>query len=206
MAYDKLSEFVYDCAVCPTRCDGISKCVYDFTSDAAFSEKYEQQVIDRINRSALYKAFKCREDGYPDVEIRNIQGDIHSYLEVKVQQRTFMSVQSILPKSNLAPSETVALNRSDLLRYFNIEEQTRVKTSILWFVLNRRCIVPQGRANTYYQTTQVLKGIYEAENNKRMFKRKLGEGDIVDGIHKGVTVNYHFSLKELLPWHNGFSD
>ncbi len=24
-----------------------------------------------------------------------------------------------------------------------------------------------------------------------------GEGDVVDGVYKGVTVNYHFSLKRV---------
>ncbi len=35
---------------------------------------------------------------------------------------------------------------------------------------------------------------------KRKFTRQSGEGDIVDGQHMGVTVNYHFSLAELKPW------
>ena len=35
-------------------------------------------------------------------------------------------------------------------------------------------------------------------NNFRKFKRASGKGDIVDGVHKGVLVNYHFSLNELL--------
>ena len=42
--------------------------------------------------------------------------------------------------------------------------------------------------------------IYNLEKDKRLFKRKSGEGDIVDGVHKGVTVNYHFSLTELKEW------
>ena len=36
--------------------------------------------------------------------------------------------------------------------------------------------------------------------NQRKFRRKSGEGDEVDGKHLGVTVNYHFSLKELKIW------
>ena len=31
----------------------------------------------------------------------------------------------------------------------------------------------------------------------RRFKRRSGYGDVVNGKHKGVVVNYHFSLNEL---------
>ena len=54
MAYVKLSDFVYDCAQCHTRCDGISKGVYLFENDVLFSERYEQMIIDAINRSKKY--------------------------------------------------------------------------------------------------------------------------------------------------------
>jgi hypothetical protein len=32
----------------------------------------------------------------------------------------------------------------------------------------------------------------------RTFRRASTDSDVVDGEHRGVTVNYHFSLKELL--------
>ena len=200
MAYVKLSEYVYDCNQCHTRCDGISKGTYRFEKDALFSEHYENLVIDKINKTGKYIAFKCRDAGYPDIEIRTLSGNLHHYLEIKVQQRTFMSVQKYLPESRLMPSETVALNLSDLLRYFTIHEQTGVSSGILWVVLNRLCIIPAGREQMFYQNIQILQSIYKTELLKRKFTRKSGEGDVVDGVHKGVIVNYHFSLKELRPW------
>jgi hypothetical protein len=45
-----------------------------------------------------------------------------------------------------------------------------------------------------------LKTIYQKQLDKRRFRRKSGDGDVVDGVHKGVTVNYHFSLTELIKW------
>lgn len=200
MAYVKLSEYVYDCNQCHTRCDGISKGTYRFEKDALFSEHYENLVIDKINKTGKYIAFKCRDAGYPDIEIRTQAGNLHHYLEIKVQQRTFMSVQKYLPESRLMPSETVALNLSDLLRYFTIHQQTGVSSGILWVVLNRLCIMPAGREQMFYQDIQILQSIYKTELLKRKFTRKSGEGDVVDGVHKGVIVNYHFSLKELRPW------
>ena len=201
MAYVKLSEYVYDCRKCHTRCNGISKGIYSFENDVQFSEHYENIVIDKINKSEKFIAAKCVTAGYPDIEIKTKAGILHHYLEIKVQQRTFMSVQKYLPESGLMPSETVALNLSDLLRYFTIKQQTGVPSGILWVVLNRLCIIAAGQEQMFYQDTQTLQSIYKTELFKRKFTRKSGEGDVVEGVHKGVTVNYHFSLKELRPWH-----
>ena len=200
MAYNKLSEFIYDCNACHTRCDGISKGNYQFDNDAAFSEGYEQIIIERINRSSLYQAAKCTLKGYPDIEVKTSDEKLYRYIEVKVQQRTFMSIEKHLPHSGLTPSETVALNLSDLLRYFELEQSSGIPISILWVLRNRACIVQNDKENYYYQICEKLKTIYKAEHFRRRFRRSSGEGDVVDGIHKGVTVNYHFSLKELLPW------
>ena len=200
MPYIKLSDFVYDCRQCHTRCDGRSKGVYRFEADATFSEHYEQIIIDRINRSSQYTAAKSALPGYPDIEIKKTDGSLHHYLEVKVQQRTFMGIEKHLPESKLLPSETVALNLSDLLRYFKIEAETTVSTSLVWVLLNRLCLVNQNQEKMFFQKVSILKSIYEAEQLRRKFTRKSGEGDVVDGIHKGVIVNYHFSLKELKNW------
>ncbi len=199
--YKKISDFVYDCTVCKTSCDGVSKGVYNFMNDVEFSEKYENFIIDKINKNNKFVASKCEKDGYPDIIIRNKQTNkISYYLEIKVQRRTFMSVTKILPEANLKPSETLALNLSDLLRYFEIQKKTQVPTSILWILMNRPCIVDENNIMFFYQKTHVLEQIYQKYNTKRKFRRKSGKGDVVDGVHKGVVVNYHFSLSELIQW------
>ncbi len=199
MAHIEISSFVFDCDVCHTRCDGKSKGTYLFADDAAFSEQYEQLVINKINNSGRFNANKCDNVGYPDIVVYNLDGSLYSYIEIKVQRRTFMAIGNKLPRSGLMPSETLALNLSDLLRYFEIRETTHIPTSIIWVVLNRPCIVKE-QQSFYYQTIDALKLIYEQCGDSRRFKRVSGEGDIVNGIHKGVTVNYHFSLKELKVW------
>jgi hypothetical protein len=196
----KLSDYIYDCQACPTRCDGISKGNYQFNNDVSFSEYYEEQLINIINNSNKYTASKCTQKGYPDIELRDEHAQVCKYVEVKVQQRTFMNVQKILPNSALQPSETVALNLSDLLRYFTIQSETKTPVTILWVLLNRPCITTKGKVNLYHQSIDELEKIYDREKNNRRFRRQSGEGDIVDGEHKGVTVNYHFSLRELLVW------
>ncbi len=200
MPHVNISKFVFDCEVCHTRCDGISKGVYNFENDSSFSEQYEKLIIDRINQSGKYEASKTIDSGYPDIVVHNLNGKIHNYVEVKVQQRTFMKVQSALPTSSLMPSETVALNLSDLLRYFSLFHETNIPTSIVWVLLNRPCIVGKNKHLFFYQKVEILQQLFSQYNDLRRFRRKSGEGDIVGGIHKGVTVNYHFSLTELVPW------
>lgn len=199
--YLQLSPYIFDCNICPTRCDGISKMNYSFENDANFSEGYEQKLIDYINKTATYKAKKTIEKGYPDVQVTAKDGSIF-YIEVKVQQRTFMSVEKYIPQSGLKPSETVALNLSDLTRYFELEKSEGLLIFIFWVVLNRPCITSFGAEQYYYRLASELKPIWEEEKEKRKFRRKSGEGDVVNGLHKGVTVNYHFSLKELKLWEN----
>jgi hypothetical protein len=200
MAYVKQSDFVFDCMQCHTRCDGVSKGVYLFDNDVSFSEAYEQMIIDHINSTTRHTAAKTEVPGHPDIEIRDEQNQLYRYLEVKVQQRTFMHIEKHLGSSSLKPSETVALNLSDLLRYFTIQNNTKIKTVIVWVLLNRLCVTGSDKHQFYFQTSNVLEAIYNSKKQSRMFRRKSGEGDVVDGVHKGVTVNYHFSLKELERW------
>jgi hypothetical protein len=200
LPYIKLSDFVFDCSKCHTRCDGVSKGVYNFGNDVSFSEYYEQQLIHKINSTAKRSASKCEIAGYPDIEVLDSNGNLYCYVEVKVQRRAFMKVEKTLPDSNLKPSETVALNLSDLHRYFELRKSSHVKMVIVWFLMERLCITGKEQHLVYFQTLEELERIYNAEKGKRTFKRKSGEGDVVGGVHKGVTVNYHFSLKELQLW------
>jgi hypothetical protein len=200
VAHIETSTNIFDCYQCHTRCDGVSKGTYIFDHDVSFSENYEDLIIDHINSLKKYQAKKCNEDGFPDIQINNLQGNVYRYLEVKVQQRTFMKVEKYLPQSQLMPSETVALNLSDLLRYFKIEEATGVTTAIVWVLLNRACVVPANSFKLFFPTSNELKKIYSTQKSYRTFRRKSGEGDVVDGVHKGVTVNFHFSLNELKEW------
>jgi len=176
---------------------------YQFEDDASFSEHYEQALIRYINQFTPYKAKKTTEKGYPDIVVSNSKQQ-YFYIEVKVQRRTFMNVEKILPDSKLKPSETVALNLSDLLRYFELEEQGYGKIFIFWILLNRDCVLAEKSTRYFYRQACDLKNIFEQEGVKRRFRRKSGEGDEVDGKHLGVTVNYHFSLSELIEWEGTF--
>ena len=202
MSHIQLAPNIYDCSSCQTRCDGKSIGVYDFEKDVNFSEAIEEQVIKQINKSNpnLF-AFKTKKNGYPDIEIiskTSIDKPV-CYIEIKVQSRTFMSIERILPNSNLKPSETIALNLSDLERYFEIHEKEKTDLYIVWCLKNRNCINNQNTDLYFHQNIIELKKIrLKDTTNFRKFKRATGIGDVVNGQHKGVLVNYHFSLNELI--------
>ena len=202
MIYKKLAPNIYECSSCPTRCDGISKGIYDFEKDVSFSEAIEDKIIREINYAypSLF-AFKTKREGYPDIEIiskTSVNKPI-AYIEIKVQSRTFMSVEKFLPNSNLQPSETLALNLSDLERYFKVHQNEKTPTFILWCLKNRKCINIENTDLYFHQNIIELEKIRLNDvTNSRKFKRATGFGDVVDGIHKGVLVNYHFSINELI--------
>jgi len=198
MPYIELAKNIFDCSVCETRCDGKSKMNYQFMSDVEFAEQQEQFVIDNSLDLFGKQARKTKKDGYPDLEIFDEEQRVTQLIEVKAQRRTFMSVERLLPKANLKPSETVALNLSDLKRYFEIKRDTELKIGLLWVLSDRQCITSNQSKLIYYQNLEVLEKIYKKYQNNRTFRRKSGSGDIVNGVHKGVVVNYHFSLNELI--------
>ena len=198
MPHTEISPNIFDCDVCHTRCDGKSKLNYQFKNDVDFAEEQERLVIDRSIELFGYKATKTERDGYPDLELRDEKNDLVKYVEVKAQRRTFMSVERLLPQAKLKPSETLALNLSDLLRYFQIKEEEEIPIYLLWTLSERLCLTEENQFNFYYQDIDVLKEIYEKYESKRRFRRQSGSGDVVDGVHKGVVVNYHFSLNELI--------
>jgi hypothetical protein len=203
MPYIKIGSYKYDCSVCETRCDSKSKNEYIFDRDVDFSEEIENEVINFINSTyqnlIAQKTFK-RE--YPDISIQRKNNLAYPlfFIEVKVQQRTFMSIEYQLYNSGLLPSETVALNLSDLERYFEIKDREQKPIFITWCLMNRPCINGINPVNKKFfsQEIEILKKIrHEDKNNSRRFRRASGEGDVVDGEHRGVVVNYHFSLNEL---------
>ncbi|HMR17818.1 MAG TPA: hypothetical protein PKA53_00845 [Sphingobacterium sp.] len=200
MEYPYIAENIFDCSSCPNPCDGISKGVYIFEDDVELSEYYERKIIDYIHSKGVYQAEKTKTDGYPDIEVRNGEGNIKVYIEVKVQQRTFMKISTLLPEADLCPSETIALNLSDLKRYFEVYDRTQKPIYVVWVLLKRSCIVGDAGYKVYAQKIEVLRDIYQDYLEKRKFKRNSGEGDMDDNKHKGVVLNYHFILNDLKPW------
>lgn len=194
------NNYRFDCSTCKTRCDGISKMVYNFEDDVAFSEHYEQLLIKRVIEKGYY-ATKTTKDKYPDVEIYDKKGgNLLCYIEVKAQRRTFMRVKEILPYADLEPSETLALNLSDLEHYIEQSKIAEVPIYIMWVLAERPCVPGNRSVLCFYNHIHEFERILTYYGNKRRYRRASGQGDVVDGQHKGVVVNYHFSISELKPF------
>ncbi len=201
MRYKKIASYKFDCDACPTRCDGKTVEQFDFERDVNFSEAIENRVISYINEKFpnLF-ASKTELPGYPDIEIKSRKTNkILLYIEIKGQARTFMSIRRVLPHSGLIPSETLACNLSDLERYFTIKDDIQIPIFITWCLIRRPCITgPNPEFKRFYsQDIEVLRTIRTDDStDSRRFRRASGKGDVVDGEHRGVVVNYHFSLNE----------
>ena len=61
----------------------------------------------------------------------------------------------------------------------------------------RPCILGNNTEKYFYNEVDRLKEIYSYYGDKRKMRRKSGQGDVVNGVHLGVVVNYHFSILEL---------
>lgn len=194
------TNYRFDCSSCETRCDGTSKGVYNFNSDAEFSEHYEKLLIERIKEEG-YFAKKTDKDKYPDVEVFDEEGgELLCYIEVKVQRRTFMKVQKYLPDADLVPSETLALNLSDLNHYIDQSKIEDVPIYIMWVLSERPCVLGSKNVMCFYNRIEEFERLLLQYGDKRRFRRADGIGDVVNGQHKGVVVNYHFSISELKPF------
>ena len=192
-----MTEYLHDCRKCTTRCDGKSIGTYIFEDDVAYSKRYEDMMKGLLNGRFGDNAIITAKDGYPDIAVLDGKKGMMAYVEVKAQRRTFMSVERLLPSADLVPSETLALNLSDLVRYFEIFDDEGVPTYVVWALANRPCILHQTESKLYFQDIKKLRAVYDKYGMTRRFRRKSGHGDVVDGKHKGVVVNYHFSLNEL---------
>jgi hypothetical protein len=161
----------------------------------ALSERVEQHLSSYLEVLLDVEVQKTPAipHGLPDLAL--LQGSqLIARVEVKAQSRAFMKVKAKLPQAGLLPYETVALNLSDFLRYIQLHAQEHVPLFIVWAV-KRPCI----GMGYWGQRIDVLQEVYRSYGNKRRFQRGVTQSDIVNGEHKGVTVNYHFSIRELLP-------
>jgi len=194
MSFDLTFREIFDCKRCATPCDGTSKRSFDFQADTAISEIAELELSSRLNQIDLIRAQKVPDESahLPDIEIRK-NDKVIARVEVKAQGRAFMAVNRLLPHGNLLPYETVALNRSDLVRYIKNFDLEQIPTFIVWRI--KRPCIPDA---WYGHNLEFLKKSFEKYGETRTFRRRSTNSDYVDGTHKGVTVNYHFSLKELL--------
>ena len=193
------------CMNCTRRCDDRSLNNYHFEDDAVRSEAVERHILKHVNlrSNGQIVCRKSIEPGYPDLEITlsSSPQTVRARLELKCQTRAFMKVADKLPYAHLNAWETIALNLSDLERYIKIYEEENVPTHLVWR-LKRHCLGDR----YFHQDIVKLRDLLGKYKNKRRWRRASGQGDVDEhGRHRGVVVNYHFSVNELLPF-NGYLD
>ena len=128
------NSFLFNCDICKTRCDGKSLGIYIFKNDTEFSENFEKITIKYINTKSPLFAKSTDTTGYPDIEIYK-KKKLKSFVEIKAQQRTFMSVQRLLPKSDLKPSDQLILLRNGSRR--------TISRIILYRILRKNPLIPK---------------------------------------------------------------
>ena len=184
----------FRCDTCKTRCDGISKTAYIFSEDVEKSERDEDIISGIIGEKLHVRVRKtpAQAHGLADLEIyKDLK--LLCRVEVKHQERTFMAVSRLLPHGKLLPYETIALNLSDLERYISQHQVDQVPFFIIWHV-SRPCLGSIYCGNEI----SVLERLLIQYRDKRTFRRASTKSDYVNGEHKGVVVNFHFSLKEMI--------
>jgi len=184
----------FSCNTCKTRCDGISKTAYIFSEDVEKSERDEELIAGFIRERipVSVKKTPAQAHGLADLEIYK-DSELLCRVEVKHQERTFMAVSRLLPHGKLLPYETIAINLSDLERYISQHKVDQVPIFVIWHV-SRPCL-----GSVYFgNEISVLESVLNLYRDKRTFRRASTKSDYVNGEHKGVVVNFHFSLKEMI--------
>lgn len=224
----------HDCGSCNNKCNGRSNGVYPFEDNRKYSEKHEIELVNFINNLSDSKFYAKRNENnpllpdkynylLPDIAVYYKENNnIAFYMELKCEKRTFMQIQGdkYCPNGDISPSEKVAANKSDFLRYFEFAKlpyeecretflrETYPKISgvtikepiyVVWLIEDRPCITKSTIKKYYcYQEIRILNEIYHEYGDRRFYTRNTGIGDFNEsGEQKGVTGNYHYNINEL---------
>ncbi|MBQ4309313.1 MAG: hypothetical protein II772_06260 [Lachnospiraceae bacterium] len=186
------------CIDCPTRCDAAPRPRHDFEKDAEYAEAMELELAALLDANPGVCARKSPRHEMPDIEVSDRRtGEVICYVEVKALKRAFMGVERILPESGLTAPETVELNTSDLMRYDLIRRAVGKPVFVLWRISERPCLTAEGGYRCFFGGVGELMRIRARTADVRTYRRKTRAGDVVNGEHKGVVVNFHFSVAEL---------
>lgn len=202
-----LSDKDIACGVCDI-CIAKSKLNYPFQRDLKTSQQLVEALKTYIETNTAYKCRNTKIDKNPDivvfeiVDITKPKGVLVCRVEAKMLEGyAFMKAEHLLG-DHLKPKETLVVDEPKLISYFEcVDNDLRdhgksVPIYIVW-KFDRPCADLGGI--TVFQEIKILKGIYEKRGNNRSFERKTVESDIVDGVKRGITGKYHFSIRECRP-------
>ncbi len=194
----------YECGTCKI-CSPKSKLDYPFEENLKTSESLVDKLMAFIEKYTRYKCKITTTEKNPDIcviDVKNEDELIICRAEAKyLEGKAFMKSEMILA-DHLKPKETLIIDKPKLISYFECYENDfktygyYIPIFIVW-EFNRPC--PDIGGITVYQNINVLRNIYQQRGDKRAFKRRQGDGDIIDGRQLGIVDKYHFSIRECKP-------
>ncbi len=203
----RLSDKDIECGVCKI-CIAKSKLIYPFQRDLKTSRQLVDALKSYIETNTGYKCKNTEIDKNPDIVVFDIidttkpKGELICRVEAKMLEGyAFMKAEQLLA-DHLKPKETLVVDEPKLISYFEcVKNDLRyhgksVPIYIVW-KFDRPCADLGGI--TVFQEIKILKNIYDKRGNDRSFERKTVDSDIVNGVKRGVTTKYHFSLRECRP-------
>ncbi|UOE51325.1 hypothetical protein MTO98_09565 [Mucilaginibacter sp. SMC90] len=198
---DEFSKGDKSCGGC-NICQPYSALRYPFQRDLANSEGLVKELEKFIHESTGLLVSKTTVHENPDLLVRDSNGKLIARVEAKyLEGKAFMKAAKILGEP-LFPKETLVVDTPKLLSYFSckeidLREQGRnIPIYVVW-KFDRPCADVGGIC--VYQEVNILKSIYQLKKTVRSYTRQTGQGDFVDGIKRGVTDKFHFSISECLP-------
>lgn len=197
-----LNSLNLSCGICHT-CNAKSKGAYSFNSDLSKSQELVEALMALVAETT---SFHCIPPGHvkdPDIQVLDSQERLVCRIEAKMlEDKPFMKVNSFLSGHDLQPKETIVVDYSKLMSYFermqadNCGASSYIPTFVVWH-LGRPCAELNGI--TVFQECQGLKTIFNQKGKSRVYDRKTGTGDFKDGTQMGITKKYHFSVRECRP-------
>jgi hypothetical protein len=192
------------CSICKAR----SKLEYPFQRDLKTSEQLVQALKTYIEANTPYVCRDTQVHKNPDIVVLDIvstsnpKGRLVCRVEAKMLDGyAFMKAEELLG-DHLKPKETLVIDEPKLLSYFEcVDNDLRqhgksVPIYVVW-KFDRPCADLGGI--TVFQEVTKLRAIFEKRGTNRTFERKTVASDLDNGVKRGITAKYHFSLRECRP-------
>lgn len=188
------------CGVC-NICKPTSKLVYPFERDLLNSDDFVKEMMKYIKEKTGCFCDKTRIDKNPDINVFVDQEKTNLICRVEakyLEGKSFVKSKQFL---GLEAKEALVVDKPKLLSYIECRANDRkngkdIPIFVAW-KYDRPCNDVGGI--TVFQEIDKLQEKYLKFGSKREFERKTTPSDINDGIKKGITAKYHFSITECKP-------
>ncbi len=198
----QLDDNSLQCGEC-RKCKGISKLDYPFEKNLHTSRDLVNELINYVNKNTPYLAVETSINKNPDIDVYKDKS--HQELLCRIEAK-FLEGQGFMTaeRVGLYPKETLVVDEPKLQSYFACKENDRktgknIPIYVVW-KFDKPCDDVGGI--TVFQEIDILRQIYQKYGDTRKINRATGENDYQNGVKKGITEKYHFSIRECEPIEN----